>query len=128
MAAFDLGSRRIGVAVTDAAGSFVSRQDVLRRRNRVHDRAAINALLDAYPGATVVIGLPLRADDTEGEQATRTRRWAHDLFDGRPERIVFRDERLTTSAAAGAGADRATIDARAAELLLLDYLREPEIT
>ncbi len=128
MAAFDLGSRRIGVAVTDATGSFVSRRDVLRRRNLEHDRAAVGALLDAYPRATVVIGLPLRADDTEGEQARRTRRWSRDLFEGRPERIVFRDERLTTSAAAGAGADRATIDARAAELLLLDYLREPEIT
>lgn len=89
---------------------------------------AINALLDAHPAATVVVGLPLGADGTEGEQARRTRRWARDLFDGRPERIVFRDERLTTSAAAGAGADRSTIDARAAELLLLDYLREPEIT
>ena len=128
MAAFDLGSRRIGVAVTDAKGAFISREDVLRRRNLLHDRAAISALLDAHPGATVVIGLPLRVDDTEGEQARRTRRWAHDLFGSRPEHIVFRDERLTTSAAAAAGADPDTIDARAAELLLLDYLREPEIT
>ena len=121
--ALDLGERRIGVAMTDAGGSFVTSRDVVTRTGGSGDAAALAVILDAYPGATLVIGLPLNTDGTEGEQAARSRRWAAELLRGRREPVIWRDEHLTTQAALEEGASRTDVDARAAEILLLDYLR-----
>ena len=121
--ALDLGERRIGVVMTDAGGSFVTMQQVVRRTGGGDDAAALGAILDAYPGATLVVGLPLNTDGTEGAQAARSRRWAVQLLRGRSEPVIWKDEHLTTQAARHAGAGDADVDARAAEILLLDYLR-----
>ena len=121
--ALDLGERRIGVAMTDAGGSFVTMRQVLTRSGTSSDAAALGAILDAYPDATLVIGLPLNTDGTENAQAARSRRWAAQLLEGRREPVVWKDEHLTTQAARQDGAGDADIDARAAEILLLDYLR-----
>ncbi len=123
VAALDLGERRIGVAVTDPGGSFVAARQVVHRGGSSRDRRALHQLLDANAGATLVIGLPLNADATDNNQTARTRRWADTLLHGRPEPIVWWNEHLTTQAAQSAGAAPADLDARAAELILLDYLR-----
>jgi len=125
VAALDLGEKLIGVAITDAQGGFVVHRSTIARRSGAHDRAALAAVLDAHPGATVVVGLPLLPDGTEGAQVIRTRRWAAALLAHRPERIVFRDERLTTAAARAAGAAPAALDAWSAEVLLRDFLAAP---
>ena len=121
--ALDLGERRIGVAMTDPGGSFVTTRQVLKRTGGSSDAAALGAILDAYPGSTLVIGLPLNTDGTESAQAARSRRWAAQLLQGRSEPVIWKDEHLTTQAARQDGADDAHVDARAAEILLLDYLR-----
>ena len=121
--ALDLGERRIGLAMTDAGGSFVTVRQVLQRTGGSGDAAELSAVLDANPGATLVVGLPLNTDGTESAQATRTRRWASLLLEGRCEPVIWKDEHLTTQAARRGGATDADIDARAAEILLLDYLR-----
>lgn len=123
MGALDLGERRIGVAMTDASGAFVAMRQVLSRRGGTSDAAALTAVLDEFPGATLVIGLPLNTDGSESSQAVRNRRWATMLLEGRSEPVVWRDESLTTQAARRDGAGDADVDARAAEILLLDYLR-----
>ncbi len=121
--ALDLGERRIGVAMTDASGAFVAVRQVVTRRGGIRDATALKAVLDAYPGATIVIGVPLNTDGSESPQAVRNRRWANKLLEGRSEPVVWRDESLTTQAARRDGAGDADVDARAAEILLLDYLR-----
>ncbi|MDE2902608.1 MAG: Holliday junction resolvase RuvX [Chloroflexota bacterium] len=121
--ALDLGERRIGVAMTDAGGSFVTMREVLKRTGGSADRDVVGSILDAYPGATIVIGLPLNTDGTESAQAARSRRWAARLLEGRCEPVIWKDEHLTTQAARRDGAGDADVDARAAEILLLDYLR-----
>lgn len=123
MGALDLGERRIGVAMTDAGGAFVTMRRVLTRRGGSGDASALGAILDAYPGATLVLGLPLNTDGTESAQAARSRRWAAQLLEGRSEPVIWKDEHLTTHAARRDGARDADVDARAAEMLLLDYLR-----
>ncbi len=128
IAAFDLGARRIGAAITDGVGAFVAWRGVIERRSVPRDREAIGALLDSHPQATILVGLPLRIDGTEGEQARRTRRWTQAIFSGRKEPIVYRDERFTSHAAARAGAARDSLDAYAAETLLMDFLRDPQLT
>ena len=109
--------------MTDAGGSFVTVRQVLQRTGGIGDAAELSAVLDANPGATLVIGLPLNTDGTESAQARRTRRWAGQLLEGRSEPVVWKDEHLTTQAARRGGAAEADVDARAAEILLLDYLR-----
>jgi len=121
--ALDLGERRIGVAMTDAGGAFVTMRRVLARRGGRSDATALGAILDAFPGATLVLGLPLNTDGTESAQAARSRRWAAQLLEGRTEPVIWKDEHLTTQAARRDGAGDVDVDARAAELLLLDYLR-----
>lgn len=121
----DLGARRIGLAVTDAGGAFVATRTVLERRSLDADQTALASLLDGYSDATIVVGLPLNMDGTEGPQARRSRRWAAALFAGRAEPIVFQDERLTTDSARQTGAGTAQADAVAAVLILMDFLREP---
>ena len=109
--------------MTDGGGSFVTMREVLQRTGGRGDATALGAILDAYPGATLVIGLPLNTDGTEGEQAARSRRWAAQLLQGRSEPVIWKDEHLTTQTAREEGAGDADVDARAAEILLLDYLR-----
>lgn len=119
----DLGSRRIGVAVTDAEGGFVAQRHVIHRRDLDRDRSEIASILDAYGGATILVGLPLSMDGSEGPQAKRTRLWADGLLGGRLETVVFRDERLTTVAAKEQMPTEA-VDAAAADVLVRDYLND----
>lgn len=109
--------------MTDAGGSFVTMREVLRRTGGSADRDALSSVLDAFPGATLVIGLPLNTDGTESAQAARSRRWAAQLLEGRREPVIWKNEHLTTQAARQDGTGDADVDARAAEILLLDYLR-----
>ena len=119
----DLGSRRIGVAISDGAGGFVAHRRIIRRRDLTRDRDALAAILEDYPDATILVGLPLSMDGTEGPQAARTRQWARDLLEGSMDAVVFRDERLTTAAAQARMAPR-PVDAIAAEVLVSDYLND----
>ena len=107
----DLGSRRIGVAISDAAGGFVAHRHVIDRRNLPDDRAAVAAVLDDYPNATILVGLPLSMDGTEGPQAVRARQWARQLLEDRVERgsvsgRAAHDGRRSRSRATGAGGCR----------------------
>ena len=119
----DLGSRRIGVAISDAAGGFVAHRRIVERRDLVRDRAALAAIVADYPNATILVGLPLSLDGSEGPQAARTRQWARQLLADRWESVVLRDERLTTAAAQELSGER-PIDAVAAEVLVHDYLND----
>ena len=119
----DLGSRRIGIAISDADGGFVAHRHVLERSGLSHDRAALAAILDEYPAAMILVGLPLTMAGAEGSQAVRVRGWACQLLAGRDEVKEFRDERLTTVAAREI-LKRGAPDAVAAELLVHDYFSE----
>ena len=122
----DLGSRRIGVAISDAEGGFIAHRQVIERQNLMRDRAAVAAIVEDYPNATILVGLPLSMDGTEGPQAARARQWARQLLEIRWDAVVFRDERLTTAAARARVGDGAVdaVDAVAAEVLVQDFLND----
>ncbi|MDP6350387.1 MAG: RuvX/YqgF family protein, partial [Chloroflexota bacterium] len=74
-----------------------------------------------------VVGLPLNMDGSEGGQAETARADAQAFLEGRRERIIFWDERLTTfEADRRRGGPQKGDDARAAVVLLEDYLRARE--
>ena len=68
--ALDLGSKRIGVAVSDSTGTIASPLVVLQRSGRVSlDHERIKALVDEEEAALVIVGLPLSMNGSVGAAA-----------------------------------------------------------
>jgi putative Holliday junction resolvase len=93
----DLGTRRIGVALSDSAGLVATPHDVLTRSNdRARDHARIAALVDESGAGVVVVGLPLSLDGTVGPAARGVLGEADELRARLPVSVVTWDERLST--------------------------------
>ncbi len=132
--AVDLGSRRIGVAVSDAAGSLAfPRPHIARHGDRTLDHRAIAEVVDEVGAQVVVVGLPLSLDGSRGPAARAAEEEAVQLatsLEGRGVRVETADERFTTVAAEAAlgvtGADarqrRMRVDSAAATVLLQSWL------
>ena len=130
--AIDLGSRRIGLAVSDRAGSMAFPHSVIERSNDpAADRAAIAAAVQETGATTVVVGLPLSLDGTDGPAARAARAQASELADVlQGTSVVLFDERLTTVSAQAAlvaagrkgRRQRAVVDSAAAAVLLQSWL------
>jgi putative Holliday junction resolvase len=127
--AVDLGSKRIGLALSDELGFLASSHSVLPSRGRQQDARAVAQIAKSNDASTIVLGLPLSLSGEEGPQAEKTRRFADALAKQGVE-VQLWDERLTTLEAQrylrDAGMRRAkraaTIDAAAAAVLLQSYL------
>jgi len=93
----DLGSKRIGIAISDSAGTVATPIDVVHRsRNRTADHQAILALAREWEAEVIVIGLPLHLDGSIGPAAEAALAEAEELR-GTTELVVETyDERLTT--------------------------------
>ncbi len=129
--ALDLGSRRIGVAVSDAAGVLATPLTVLARSSdRRRDHARIAELVAEEEVGVVVVGLPLSLDGHEGAAAQAARGEAAELAESLAVPVVVHDERLTTMTAnrllTEAGLDgkarRKVVDQVAASVLLQAWL------
>lgn len=97
--ALDFGSRRIGVAMSDPLGITAQQLPAIRREGDRRDIDAIANLAVEYQVETVVIGLPVRSDGTEGTQAARARAFGDKVRDRLGVPVVTWDERLTTAQA-----------------------------
>ena len=130
----DLGARRIGVAVTDAARTMALPRTTLERSGEAaRDRAALVALAVETGAVTVVVGHPRSLDGSLGPAARAVEAEAEALAeDLAPHDIGLElfDERFTTVTAdrelAAAGlrgrARRAVVDESAATVLLSAWL------
>jgi putative holliday junction resolvase len=97
--AIDLGTKTIGLAVSDAGLSFAHPRPVITRRKfGIDARALIDALAREKAGA-MVIGLPVNMDGSEGPRSQASRAFARNLRPLTDLPIVFWDERLSTVAA-----------------------------
>jgi len=128
--ALDVGERRIGVAVSDPLGLWARPLQVITRRSKQEDYAAIAGLVEEYEAARVVVGHPLSLDGQVGPQALRVERYAAGLAERLSIPIVLWDERLSTAEAERLLHDagetsrefRGRIDAVAAAVILQSYL------
>ena len=129
--ALDVGTKRIGVAISDPL-CIIAKPHSTIDRNR-HAFAKIAAIARELDVASILVGLPLHLDGREGEQAMDVRNFASKLIpEVNPLPVHFYDERLTTVEAEERLADRrgdwrkkkSRIDAFAAASLLESYLRE----
>ncbi len=104
----DLGTRTIGVAVSDRMRSVASPLEVVRRRKFTLDAARLTEIAAAREIGGLVLGLPRNMDGSEGPRAQSTRAFARNLQRIVDLPMVFWDERLSTVAA-----ERALLEADA---------------
>lgn len=94
----DYGSRRVGLAVSDALGLAAHGLPTLDNRSDEELLGALKRIVAEREVGEIVVGLPLNMDGSEGEQAERSRKFAEALRAlGRPVHLV--DERLSTERA-----------------------------
>ncbi len=94
----DLGTKTIGLAISDVGRRIASPLTTIRRTRFTADAAALLAEATTYRVAGLVIGLPLNMDGSEGPRAQATRAFARNLAGRTDLPIAFWDERLSTAA------------------------------
>lgn len=129
--AFDVGTRRTGVAVSDPSGTLARPLTVLTGDTLA---AAVDLVAELCASAdglgTIVVGLPRRLDGSANEQTASVERFAAALESATGLPVVRQDERLTSVDAEARLAERqkdwrkrkARLDAAAAAVILQEYL------
>ena len=113
----DLGTKTIGVAVSDTGRRVATPLRTIRRTKFGADAAALVALMAERRIGGVVLGLPRNMAGGEGPRAQATRAFARNLAPLIAEPITFWDERLSTVAAERALIAADTSRARRAEVI-----------
>ena len=117
IAGLDLGTKTIGVAVSDGLRQVASPLTVIRRTKFTADATALLQIAADRGLAGLVLGLPLNMDGTEGPRAQSTRAFARNLERLTPLPLAFWDERLSTVAAERALLESDTSRRRRAEVI-----------
>lgn len=125
----DVGDKRIGVAVSDMTGRIASALTTIERQN-TYVIEELKALSDKYNISEIVVGIPLKIDATEGDQAKKVRQLIARMKKEIDLPFKEWDERLTSSQAernlisgnARRAKRKAIIDRVAAALILQSYL------
>jgi len=94
----DLGSRTIGVAVSDGLRITATPLETVSRKRFGADAARLAELVRENTAVALVLGLPLNMDGSEGPRAQSTRAFARNLAPKLNLPILFWDERLSTAA------------------------------
>jgi putative Holliday junction resolvase len=130
----DLGAKRIGVAVTDAAQTVATGvRTVTRTGDRTTDHRVLVALVEEYGAVGAVVGVPYSLSGAIGPAAAGVLAEVEELrgvFGGLGVEVATMDERLTTVAAATAlrasgrreRGHRSVIDQHAAAGLLQSWI------
>ena len=130
----DLGTKTIGLALSDAGRSIATAWQTIKRTKFQKDADILIGLCSTENIGGLILGLPLNMDGSEGPRAQATRAFARNLATRTDLPLAFWDERLSTVAAERAMIEAdmsrkkraAKIDAAAAAFLLqgaLDRLR-----
>ena len=122
----DLGTKTIGVAVSDPDRRIAAPVETVTRKRFTDDAARIFALAGERRAAGFVLGLPINMDGSEGPRAQATRAFARNLSKLTELPIALWDERLSTvavereliAADASRARRKAVIDAHAASYIL----------
>lgn len=94
----DLGTKTIGVAISDGMRYSATPIETIARTKFTADAARIIELIAGNQIVGIVLGLPLNMDGSEGPRVQSTRAFARNLAQKVDVPIVFWDERLSTSA------------------------------
>ena len=94
----DVGTKTIGLALSDTRRVIASPLETIRRRRFRDDLAHLLALVDSHRVGGLVIGLPLTLAGTDGPRTQSTRQFTRNLLAIRDLPVVLWDERLSTAA------------------------------
>ena len=94
----DLGTKTIGVAVSDGMRYSATPLETIKRTKFTTDAVRLDELIAQNQAVGIVLGLPLNMDGSEGPRVQSTRAFARSLAQRISLPIVFWDERLSTSA------------------------------
>ncbi len=127
----DVGSVRVGIAMSDPMQIIASPLEVLKRTNSINNDAKYVAnLIKTHEVGLVVVGLPLKLDGTESASTLMAREFAEKLSKFTTVPIEFQDERLSTVSAQRILLEgnvrrdkrKGVVDKLAANIILQNYL------
>jgi len=102
----DIGTRTIGIAISDELGITAQGLKTLRRKSMEEDFKEIAAIIRQFEIEKIIVGLPQNMDGTLGIQAEKVLNWMEALKDRVEIPIATWDERLST-----VGASRVLLEA-----------------
>lgn len=132
--ALDVGSRRIGLAVSDPMGITAQGLETLQRKNKRTDLEKLEAVIRHYQVRELVVGLPLRMSGAAGIQSEKMGLFAEELRRRFQLPVHLWDERLTSAQAnrllreADLSIEKRkhAVDRMAAVLILQNFLQSRE--
>jgi putative Holliday junction resolvase len=113
----DLGTKTIGLALSDVERRIATPLETIRRVKFTPDAQKILALVTRHNVGALVLGLPLNMDGSEGPRVQATRAFARNTAPILQLPIHFQDERLSTAAVTRTLIEADASRARRAELV-----------
>lgn len=113
----DLGTKTIGVALSDVLRGVATPVETVKRQKLTLDAARLLEIAQQRQVSGLLLGLPRNMDGSEGPRCQSTRAFARNLAQLTPLPIGFWDERLSTVAAERALLEADTSRKRRAELI-----------
>ena len=95
----DVGTKTIGVAVSDLLGLTAQGVGTIRRKDIEADLQALSAIIAEYEGEELLIGLPLNMNGTAGPSVEMAKEFGAACEGAFHLPVIYRDERLSTVAA-----------------------------
>ena len=94
----DVGTKTIGLALSDVTRSIATPYETIRRTKFTSDAKILVDIVDKMKVGGLIIGLPIDLDGSEGPRAQSTRAFARNLAKYIDLPMAFWDERLSTAA------------------------------
>jgi len=94
----DVGTKTIGLALSDTRRIIASPLETIRRARFRDDAARIEALMRTHGVGALIVGLPIELEGKEGPRCQSVRQFARNLLEAFGPEIAFWDERLSTAA------------------------------
>ncbi len=125
----DHGSKRLGLAVSDASALLARELTILRRKSKAEDFARLQQIIQQERIEAIVVGVPTNYEAHEGQhsQADTVRRWVEHLTGAIDLPVVLWDEQLSSADARELARNKRRkpadpIDDLAARVILQSYL------
>jgi putative Holliday junction resolvase len=94
--AFDIGDKRIGVAVSDPFNTYALPSQTYFRKGFATDIAALVAIAKEKGATKIICGLPVNFDGSDALQTQKTQRFIDELIKATDIPVICQDERFTT--------------------------------
>jgi len=94
----DLGTKTIGLALSDPSGTVATPLCTIRRSRITEDTARLREIIEANDVIGLILGLPVNMDGSEGRRCQSVRAFAENLLKRMEIDLAFWDERLSTAA------------------------------